>query len=56
MKVPAAITDFYIAQSDKFFEKKGTKNSKAAASLHDAMRLDESSQSSSQNSNMSFKR
>ena len=56
MKVPAAITDFYITQRDKFLEKKGTKNSKAAASLYDAMRQDDSSPSSSQNSNLSFKR
>lgn len=49
MKVPAAITDFYITQRDKFLEKKGTKNSKAAASLYDAMRQDDSSPSSSQN-------
>ena len=52
-KVPAVITDFYVAQRDLFLEKKGAKNTAAAMALQNSMRDDsnESSPSSSQNSN-----
>lgn len=57
-KVPAAITDFYIAQRDQFLEKKGAKNAAAAIALHDALCDDsnESSPESSQNSGSNSKR
>ena len=53
-RVPDAIMNFYIAQRDGFLEKKGARNSKSAMDLQNAMRVDdsmESSPSSSQNSN-----
>ena len=53
-KVPAAITDFYVAQRDLILSKKGSKNTAAATALHSALCIDDSNESlpsSSQNSN-----
>ncbi len=42
-RVPAAITDFYIQQRDRFLAKKGTQQMAAAAALHTAIIDDDDS-------------